>query len=137
MNNLPPNTLTITAAATRLGIGSGTLFRELKQRGILGETNRPLEPYKSSGEFTEHTVSYPLRGYYIHKYRYQPLVTEKGMALLELIAQDIRHGHISHSAKQDNHSTPCSPEESHRRCAEIMEFLDSDQEPPTTAVHAA
>lgn len=137
MNNLPPNTLTIAAAATKLGIGSGTLFRELRERGILGTTNRPLEPYKASGEFTERPVSYPLRGYYIHKYHFQPLVTEKGMALLELIAQDIRHGHISAPPKPNNNSTPCSAEESHRRCTEILEFLESGQEPPSTAVRAA
>ncbi len=81
----------IGLAAKQLGIGSTTLFRELRQRGILSDKNIPVRHYVECGDFVLQQRMFHLRGTLIKRYYPITLVTARGLSLLDQIAQDIRH----------------------------------------------
>ncbi|WP_339638926.1 phage antirepressor KilAC domain-containing protein [uncultured Haliea sp.] len=79
----------IDEAAQRLGIGSKKLYRELRQRRILGGKNIALTRYIDAGYFRVEQRSYNLKGTTIQRYYAVTLVTEPGMALLQEIADEM------------------------------------------------
>ena len=79
-------TITIAQAAKQLGIGSRTLFRLLRDAGVLSDTNIATRVYVAGGELRNEHRSALKRGTRIPVWYTVPLVTGKGMALLQEIA---------------------------------------------------
>lgn len=95
----------ISRAAELVGIGSKTLFRELRARNILTDRNYPLPYYLEHTYFRvetrdwEHPVTGRRMQYHI------TTVLPLGMCLISQIAQDIRNGRHEQTAP---HSQPNS-----------------------------
>lgn len=127
MNNNQPHAIEITKAAELLGIGSVSLFRELRQRMILDDKNMPLRHYVENGYFITQFRQFHLRGTLIKRYYAVTLITPAGMAILSEIARDIRHGRQKAPAPlragNSQPAGPLSPAESTERCAGIMAIL--------------
>jgi len=102
MNN---RNMEISRAAELVGIGSKTLFRELRARNILTDRNYPLPYYLEHTYFRvetrdwEHPVTGRRMQYHI------TTVLPLGMCLISQIAQDIRNGRHEPTAP---HSEPNS-----------------------------
>lgn len=121
----------ITIAAGILGVGPKLLLRELRARNILDETNKPAPEYVESGQLGAEWQPIHMGRTGIVKHYLTPTVTIKGWPLLELIAMDIRHGHQPEMATpiRSGNSRPAhclSAEESHQRCAGIIQILNDD-----------
>lgn len=88
----------ISRAAELVGIGSKTLFRELRARNILTDRNYPLPYYLEHTYFRvetrdwEHPVTGRRMQYHI------TTVLPLGMCLISQIAQDIRNGRHEQTA---------------------------------------
>lgn len=79
----------IDRAAEILGVGSKTLYAELRRRGILGSKNVAIPRYVKSGDFRVEQRSYYLKGTVIQKHYLVTLVTTQGMSLLQEIADEL------------------------------------------------
>ena len=122
--------LELSKAAELVGVGSVTLFRELRARNVLDGKNLPQQEYVDRGFFTISMRQHYLRGTLIKRYYAVTMITPAGMAFLSEIARDIRHGRTKVAAPDShgNSSTArhCSPQESHQRCAAIMAILSGN-----------
>jgi len=129
----PVKAIRITVAAGILGVGPKILLRVLRTRNIIDAANKPAPEYVDAGQLDAEWIPVPMGRTGITKYFLTPTVTIKGWPILELIARDIRHG-AKEVATPDSsgNSRPAhclSAEESHRRCAGIMEILSDDTRP--------
>lgn len=88
----------VTHAAAILGVGSVTLFRELRARGILLPCNTPAPEYRQSGEMLLQFAEFYLPRTRIKQIKPCPHVTVAGWHLVETIAREIRHGQTQAAA---------------------------------------
>jgi hypothetical protein len=82
----------VTHAAGILGVGSKTLFREMRARGILQADNTPAQEYRNTGELLLRFAVFHLGRTGIRQTKATPYVTVAGWHLVETIARDIRNG---------------------------------------------
>lgn len=75
----------IAEAAKQLGVGSRTLFKALRQRGVLSQNNIANRTYVISGDFVNEQRSAYKRGTRIQRWYTVALVTGRGMSLLQEI----------------------------------------------------
>lgn len=75
--------VTVAQAAQSLGIGSRRLFQILRQREVLSTNNIARRTYVEQGYFRNEHRSHFLRGTHIQRWYTVPLVTGRGMALLQ------------------------------------------------------
>lgn len=120
----------LSKAAELVGVSSVSLFRELRQRGILTDKNIPLQHYVDQGLFTLSMRQFHLRGTLIKRYYSVVQITPAGMAFISEIARDIRHGRAqstpTHRQPDSQHAGQVSKEESARRCAALMAALSGN-----------
>lgn len=120
----------LSKAAELVGVSSVSLFRELRQRGILTDKNIPLQHYVDQGLFTLSMRQFHLRGTLIKRYYSVVQITPAGMAFISEIARDIRHGRAqstpTHRQPDSQPAGPVSKAESARRCAALMAALSGN-----------
>lgn len=137
--NSQPNAIEIAKAAELCGVGSVSLFRELRRRNILDDKNMPLRHYVENGFFAQEFRQFHLRGTLIKRYYAVTLITPAGMCLISDIARDIRHGRSKAPATlrpgNSEPAGPLGPPESARRCAELLAFVSGN--PRKTDICAA
>jgi phage antirepressor YoqD-like protein len=80
--------LEMGTAAKMLGIGRNKLFAVLREYKILTRDGMPTQHMIRDGYFTTECTSYRLPGYSIVRYHIKPIVTAKGMRLIEDIARN-------------------------------------------------
>lgn len=121
----------ITEAAYILGVGPKCLLRELRARNILNSENYPAQEYIDSGQLSAVLHPYPMGKTGITKHYPSPTVTAAGWLLLQSISKEMRHGQkpkVATPVCSGDSSTPnfLSPEESHERCAGILQMFNDD-----------
>lgn len=129
----------LSKAAELVGVSSVSLFRELRQRGILTDKNIPLQHYVDQGLFTLSMRQFHLRGTLIKRYYSVVQITPAGMAYISEIARDIRHGRAqpppTPSQPDSQPAGPLGKAESAKRCAGLLAFLSGSA--PQNDIHAA
>lgn len=123
------HSLEIAKAAELVGIGSVTLFRELRRRNVLDEKNIPVRYYAENHYFRSSFRRHLLRGTLIKRYYTVTEVLPLGMALISEIAREIRHGRTPATpVRASNQPTPNAIGEAERtkRRAELLAFLSGN-----------
>ncbi len=84
----PVYNVEIATAAKMIGCGRNKLFAVLKEYKILTKEGLPTQHMIRDGYFTTTHSSYELPGYGITRYHIKPIVTAKGLRLVEEIARN-------------------------------------------------
>jgi len=121
--------LEIAKAAELVGVGSVTLFRELRRRNILDDKNIPLRYYAENNYFSTSFRQHYLRGTLIKRFYTVTEVLPLGMALISEISHEIRHGRTSPApVRPSNQPTANAIGEAERtkRRADLLAFLSGN-----------
>lgn len=89
--------MTLTEAASQLGIAARKLYAELRTREIIGSKNIALPAYVQSGHFRVAYRSFRKNQYVEHQYAVT-LVTPKGLSLLQQIRDELVPPHAETAA---------------------------------------